>query len=115
MRSPVPDEVFAGRLVEASRVPVCIPKDPALLRPRAVVWGEGLRCRNMEPKKTESEQEIALLNDFEPLEPYGIIRLVPLEDFAKLHLVLGRNDVLGDQVEVEPDAVIGEVFQGLGA
>jgi len=56
---PVPDEGFAGRLVEASRVPVCISKDSALLRPRSVVWDEGLRCRNMEPKKPESEQAIA--------------------------------------------------------
>jgi len=29
------------------------------LRPRFVVWDEGLRCRNMEAKKTETGQAVA--------------------------------------------------------
>ena len=61
---PVPDEVLAGRLVEASRVPACISKDSALCAPGSVVWDEGLRCRNMERKRVETGQEIAhLLED----------------------------------------------------
>ena len=55
MLSPVPDEVFAARLVEASRVPRGRPHH-SLLRPSSAVRDEGRRCRNMERKKTETEQ-----------------------------------------------------------
>ena len=46
----VPSEICAGRLVEASRVPRGKPNHTPL-RLGAVVWDEGLSCRNTEPKQ----------------------------------------------------------------
>ena len=107
--------VLAGRLVEASRVPACISKDFARSAQAQSLRDEGLCSRNMEPKRTGTEKGTARLDDLEPLEPYRVTRLVPLEDFPDLHLVIGWDDICGDPVEVELEGVVCEMLQGFGA
>ena len=52
--------VFAGRLVEASRVPACISTNFARSAQAKSLWDEGLHRRNMEPQKTETEHRTAV-------------------------------------------------------
>ena len=59
-RSPVPDEGFAGRLVEASRVPACISKDSALLRTMFPCVGRGTTLPEHGAQETRDGTGIAL-------------------------------------------------------